>query len=204
MKKLFLSKRFLMIYAGASTLLLLSILFSFLPPKEIEKELTVQRLNIVDENGKNVLVLSNKSLIPDPVLGGKTFKRAVDAGGIILYKESGDETGGIAMSETDETGLRAMVLDYNNTDAIGLVVREDHDKTGDYSAGLMINDRGDPEKPGDGKNRIILENSNGVARLVIKDGNGKSRISLGVDAEGELFFDLFDSNEEKIKSLVQE
>lgn len=193
--------KFTKVLATSGSFILLLLFFSC---NRNEEEISVKRLNIVDENGTPVLVLSNKDLIPDPVLGGKTFKRAVDAGGIILYKENGDESGGIAVSNTEESGLRAMVLDYNNTDAIGLVVREDHDHTGDYSAGLLVNDRGNPEKPGDGKNRIMIENNKGSAQIIIKDGNGTSRIMLGVDAEGEMFFDLFDTNGTKVKNLIEE
>lgn len=131
--------------SGIIILLLFSLL-AFTTSVKDNEVVTVKRLNIVDENGKPVLVLSNKDLIPDPVLGGKTFKRAVDGAGMILYQENGDETGGIAMSQTDETGLRAMVLDYNNTDAIALLVREDHNKSGNYSAGLMINNIRNPAR----------------------------------------------------------
>lgn len=186
------------------TALIFSVIPSFYSVLPNSDEISVKRINIVDDHGNNVLVLTNKDLVPPPILNGQTFKRAVNPGGIIFYDEQGNECGGIALSQNDEVGLSAIVLDYNSMDAIGLMVQEDHEPEGEYLAGLMINDRASPGKVGDGKNRVRLENANGVARLVFKDSDGTDRLILGVDNLGEAFFDLLDEDGEKTRSLIND
>ena len=37
-------------------------------------EITVERLNVVEKNGQLVAVIANTDRMPDPIVGGKTFK----------------------------------------------------------------------------------------------------------------------------------
>mgnify|MGYP001220183348 CR=1 FL=1 len=92
--------RFLMV----SNIILISfIVFIFLAGFDKVKnfkEINAERINIIGTNGKPVLVISNRRLMPGPTLNGKTYERDVIDGreymsGMIFFNELGDEVGGI-------------------------------------------------------------------------------------------------------------
>ena len=63
-------------------------------------ELDAERLNIIGMNGRPVLVLSNRRLIPGPSMNGKDYPRGLADGrelvsGMIFFNEEGDEVGGL-------------------------------------------------------------------------------------------------------------
>src|SRR5260370_20979079 len=67
---------------------------AFAQTKQKYDELTVERLNVVEKNGQLVAVIANMDRIPDPVVGGKTFKTERPPG-MIFYNGIGDECGGL-------------------------------------------------------------------------------------------------------------
>lgn len=63
-------------------------------------EIDVERVNIVGDNGKPVLVLSNRRLIPGPSMNGKSYPKELADGrellsGMIFFNDQGDEVGGL-------------------------------------------------------------------------------------------------------------
>lgn len=184
---------FMVIYVIATTLLLI---YSFTSDNAIStsfEEISVKRINIVDEDGHNRLVISNEELMPDPVIAGKEYKRMNAPAGIIFYDEKGDETGGIAISKINETGVRAIAFDYANADAIGLLTQED--LNGDnFRAGILINDKDLSGKPGSNISRMKLTTENGNAGLIINGPNEKPKISIVVDSLGNPSIQVFDKN----------
>lgn len=63
-------------------------------------ELDVERLNIVGANGKPVMVLARRGLLPGPMADGKEYPAAVSEGrellsGMLFFSEEGDEVGGL-------------------------------------------------------------------------------------------------------------
>ena len=105
------------------------------------------------------------------------------------------------MSSKDNTDISAVVLDYSNMDAIGMRVIDTKD--GDYSAGFIINDPASKGKLGDGQGRILLENANGDAHLVLNDGNGKPRINISVDKDGNASFHILDKDGKVTRDLLK-
>src|SRR6267154_2747982 len=87
--------QFLEAYAVVS-LLALGVLafFTFTQKGQKIDELTVQRLNVAEKNGQLVAVIANTDRMPDPTVGGKTFK-AERPPGMIFYNGIGDECGGL-------------------------------------------------------------------------------------------------------------
>ena len=74
-------------------------------------EIDAERINIIGENGKPVLVLSNKKHIPGPSMNGKSYSPDIIDGrkyfsGLIFFNEQGDEVGGLIYSgiKKDSTG----------------------------------------------------------------------------------------------------
>lgn len=184
---------FMMIYIVGTTLLLIYLFNSINRSATSFEEISVKRINVIDDAGNNRLVISNQDLIPDPIIGGKTYKRRIAPAGIIFYDENGDEVGGIAMSTLDSVGLRAVSFDYANADAIGLVAQEDINGA-NFKAGIMIMDKDLSGKPGSNISRLKLITENGNAGLIINGPDEKPRISIQVDSFGIPSIRIFGKN----------
>ncbi|MDR2274853.1 MAG: hypothetical protein LBF27_28350 [Sphingobacterium sp.] len=153
----------------------------------------VERININDSSGKNRVVIANTDHIPQPIIAGKMYKRAYAPAGLIFYDKNGDERGGLAITDNEETNLNALAFDYQNADAIGILAQDNkHDNY--FRAGLLINDKDLSGKPGHNINRINLLTENGNAALVMKDNNEIPRIILKVDSLGNPSIEMFDKN----------
>lgn len=139
--------RFLKVYAFAtSSLLIVLVLTGFHSGNETErfKEITVERINIVEADGKTRMVISNKELFPPAIFGGKTFTRqGTPFPGMVFYNEKGDECGGFGFRSQEEQGQyfagAAFMFDqYNQDQVIGIMYE---DANGQRSAGLTVWDR---------------------------------------------------------------
>lgn len=151
-------------------------------------------LEILDTNNQRVVILSNPANFPDPVIDGKTYKRAVSPGGMVFYNSDGNEVGGLALSKNDSLSLNAFILDYSTADALGMFIQENKNNQ-THRAVFQINDKG--RKIGEGKERLLLQNENGNAGLFIKDQTGKTVIELSVDSLGnpKILLPFEDENE---------
>lgn len=152
-----------------------------------------KRININDSSGNNRVVIANTDHTPQPIVAGKTYKRAYAPAGLIFYDKNGDERGGLAITDNEETNLNALSFDYQNADAIGILAQDNkHDNY--FRAGLLINDKNLSGKPGHNINRINLLTENGNAALIMKDNNEIPRIILKVDSLGNPSIEMFDKN----------
>ena len=164
------------------------VVYFFLNNKQ---SLTAERIDIKDRSGKNRVVIANTDNIPQPIIKGKTYKRAYAPAGLIFYDKNGDERGGLAITDNEETNLNALAFDYQNADAIGILAQDNkHDNY--FRAGLLINDKDLSGKPGHNINRINLLTENGNASLVMKDNNEIPRIILKVDSLGNPSIEMLD------------
>ena len=73
--------------------------FSYQMPSRFT-EIDAERINIIGTNGKPVLVLANRRLIPGPAMNGNDYPRSLADGrellsGMIFFNEQGDEVGGL-------------------------------------------------------------------------------------------------------------
>lgn len=169
--------------------------------------LDVERINIRDPDGTIRLAISNRAHAPDAKYRGKTYKRSIDdVIGMIFYEANGDEAGGIALAKLRDRKQSAFIFDYTHqiTDGIGLVKRESEDGES-WETGLFLSDRR-PYAPGDvtssqGVERIWLANRDGDAALEISDPEGRPRIRIGVDANGEPDIVILDENGEVVSEL---
>ncbi|MNK40866.1 hypothetical protein D3C87_595210 [compost metagenome] len=150
-----------------------------------------ERIDIKDKTGNNRIVISNVDNIPPPIINGKTYQRAVTPAGLIFYDKNGDERGGLAITDTEDTNFNALSFDYQNADAIGIYA-QDNKKDNYFKAGLTINDKDLSGKPGHNINRINLITENGNASLVMKDMNEIPRIILKVDSIGNPSIEMYD------------
>lgn len=178
-----------------SALILLNIILivflTFISLNNKQGIMEAERIDVNDKTGKNRIVIANTANIPEPIIKGKTYKRAYAPAGLIFYDKNGDERGGLAITDNEETNLNALAFDYQNADAIGILAQDNkHDNY--FRAGLIINDKDLSGKPGHNINRINLITENGNASLVIKDNNEVPRIILKVDSFGNPSIEMLD------------
>lgn len=178
----------------SNIVLMACVVYFFLNNKN---SLSAERIDIKDRSGKNRVVIANTDNIPQPIIKGKTYKRAYAPAGLIFYDKNGDERGGLAITDNEETNLNALAFDYQNADAIGILAQDNkHDNY--FRAGLLISDKDLSGKPGHNINRINLLTENGNASLVMKDNNEIPRIILKVDSLGNPSIEMLD-NHGKVK-----
>lgn len=72
---------------------LLGIVFAFRRPQE--KSITLERINIVEPDGKLRMVISNKSMSPGNLFYGKEFIKGGLRSGMIFYNDEETECGGL-------------------------------------------------------------------------------------------------------------
>jgi hypothetical protein len=167
--------------------------------------LSVERLNIVDAQGKPRLVLANAERFPPPTLGGKTFKRAVQPAGIVFFNAKGDEVGGLALTDFEQGRVSALAFDYANADAMGLMTRITPDGK-EATTGLQINSRPDEALEPltalrEQQIRVQLHNRNEVAELVLSDRKGRPRLRLAVGHDDKPTIEMLDEAGKPVYSV---
>src|ERR1700682_6582408 len=99
--------RVLEAYAVLSLLVFGVLAFTaFAQTKQKFDEITVERLNVVEKNGQRVDVIANTDRMPDPIVGGKSFKTERPPG-MIFYNGIGDECGGLVFGAATGENARA-------------------------------------------------------------------------------------------------
>ena len=187
--------RWLKVYAAATTLALGA--FALTGAKSPTRELSVERINIVDPSGNLRMVLANAERFPLPRLGGKEFPRAASPAGLVFYDAKGNEAGGIALTDAKLGKVSALAFDYPNYDALGLVTRVSADGKSAL-AGIQINSRPPPEldvlqASKVVQRRIAIHNENESAEILLADPQGRERIRLRVDPQGQARIEVLDA-----------
>lgn len=135
-------------YAGILTLVLVVTgLFAFTNSGISHfKEISAERINIVENNGQLRMVISNKSLSPENLAYGKPFNPPISGGnrpGLVFYNDEGTENGGLVfMGHRDSSGKYVatghLSFDqYNQNQVLYLTYA---DENGDQNTGLHIDD----------------------------------------------------------------
>ncbi len=142
--------RFLAIYSGVLTLTFAMTIVTGFAENERKanfEQIDAQRINIVGPDGQNQMVISNRQLIPEAIIDGKTFEShgRHDGAGIIFYNSEGDEDGGLAFgSVKTANGYSAdgdLMFDQHKQDqTVGIQYSDDNGKR---QAGFHVWDRGD-------------------------------------------------------------
>lgn len=165
-------------------------------------QLSAKRIDIVDEQGRRRIVLACAERFPLPVLKGKEWPRSIAPAGLVFYKSDGDECGGLAMAEVGGARKNMLILDYSNSEAVGIGMLETQD--GHYSAGLSIVERmpldADVAKVGtSGPERIGVSNEAGSAQIRLADALGHTRIRIAVAGNGAGGIELLDEKGEVVE-----
>jgi hypothetical protein len=214
--------RGLQVYAVGSTVVLLAVLLSAFGPgnrKQRFGEINVERLNVVEKDGKLKLVLSNQERQPASRVAGQNLPREGKTPAILFYNEEGDECGGLVFQGRKVNGQvqasQSLTFDqYQQDQTLQLVYSEEDNNR---LVGMRIKDRPDiplpeharrlaewqkmpegPEKvaaldPIRAPDRVFVGKSNGNAAVFLFDAKGQPRIKMVVDANNVARLDFLDA-----------
>ncbi len=229
--------RMLKLYATASSLALAVLFLAGFARQAAEQEkskfteIDVERINVVDKEGRLVLVVANRDRMPSPIIGGHVFQREGRTPGFIFYNSKGDENGGLTFGSRllpngDYTANAGLLFDqYNQDQTVGVTYS---DRNGQRTAGLTVWDR--PDRPvweivgpvyemPDGPEKTALvqklaaEGQLGAVRLFLgkrpdksvqlslADAKGKPRVRISVEAGGKAEIAFLDENGKEIYSF---
>jgi len=229
--------RFLKAYSVLSTLLLAAIAFSAITRADQKTkfaEIDVERINIVEKDGRLKMVISNGERQHPGIVDGRTLSRKRPPG-ILFFNDKGDECGGLAFSgdQKDGKGNASALLAFDRFLQDQTVGVQYGESNGQYYAGLRVWDRPDSslglvvdklaaiEKMSEGPERTaamkeLRETSGGAERVMVgrdreqaavvrlSDTNGKPRIKLSVNTAGAPKLEFLDASGKVIYSLPQE
>lgn len=180
--------RFLKIYALVATLacvVFLATAFSFQENKQKFGEIDVERINIVEKDGKLRMVISNEARQHPGIVNGKVIERKTPRQpGMIFFNQLGDEMGGLLFGENGGNGhFGTLTWDkVRNDQTMGFRYLEGDDGT--YSSGLEMWQQ--PNIPGD----VMLEKIR-AARKITDETQRKAALKALADKNEMTTYRLF-------------
>src|SRR5256885_1842295 len=138
--------RLLRLHAVLSTVFILVLLVSGFRrgTRERFETIDVERINVVEKDGRVRLVIANLARSPAPIERGQPFGYAAgNRAGMIFYNEEGTEDGGLIFSgHRDSTGRYTATgsLTFDQYDQDQTVALQYVDENGRRRSGLAIND----------------------------------------------------------------
>ena len=142
--------RFLKAYAFAATTIILVMAASAFvrqPQKQKFGEIDVERINIVEPDGKLRLVIANRPRSIGPIYKGKPFGYPGGSRpGIIFFNDEGTENGGLTLRGArgpDGKYQASTHMSFDQFDQDQIVVLNYSDDNGNRQAGLTFSDRTD-------------------------------------------------------------
>jgi hypothetical protein len=198
------------------------------------EEIDVERINIVDRDGKLRLVIANGERQHPGVVDGKTLSRKRPPG-MIFFNERGDECGGLGYEGNEKDGKASagalLAFDrFRQDQTVGIQYGE---SDGRYFAGLRVWDRPEtslgplieklaaiekmkegPEKtaalkalrdlPGGAERVMVGRDREQSAVVRLSDTKGRARVKLSVDGAGVARLEFLDETGRVTYSLPRE
>jgi hypothetical protein len=142
----------------------------------------VQRLNVLEPDGKPRVIISNRKLFPGAYMGGREYKHfSRDTGGFLFFNDEGDEVGGLIFDNRRKAGEASASagLSFDQYKQDETVVLNYAERNGVRSAGLSVSDRPDwPIEP-------VLEMSDRAVRAATQEERQKIRAEMGAYAKAK-------------------
>jgi hypothetical protein len=196
--------RFLKTYAVVATLFCMVFLLSafvFQNKKQKFEEIDVERINIVEKDGKLRMVISNQERQHPGIVNGKIIKRdGPRLAGMIFFNPLGDEMGGLVFGDNDGHGGQVGMLTFDklrNDQTIGFTHIEGNN--GRYSTGLEMWQ--EPNAPSDllhakyeAASKIVDEKERRAAIQAMIDNNefATPRLFLGKPRDNSTMLEMYD------------
>jgi hypothetical protein len=138
--------RILKLYALAVTLIVIGMMVLVLKTKNsIPKEITVERINIVEKDGKIRMVLSNRARQHPGRMDNQDLPKRDRPAGLLFFNDEGDECGGLGYNGGKKEAAMFMTMDQYKNDQIMVwsydQVNTPRKKVKSY--GFTLNDRDD-------------------------------------------------------------
>jgi len=195
--------RFLKIYAVASTLVFAVIFltaFTWQTKNQKFGEIDVERINVVEKDGKLDMVISNQERQHPGIRNGKVIQRdGPRPPGMIFFDQSGEEMGGLLFGDNGGKGhFGSLTWDkVQQSETMGFKHLESDN--GSYETGLYMSQR--PNIPSDlmmskyeAALKITDKDKREAAIQVLKDNNelGEGRLFLGKQRDESMLFSMSD------------
>lgn len=131
----------------ASLALIVAMLVAAKAPegKKRFSEIDVERINIVDPNGKIEMVLANRIRLPKAIVNGKAAEDDRHMPGLIFYNKTGDECGGLIFDGkvgADGKPSAGMHLSMDRFGGDQQLALGNYESGGFMETGLKVYDRG--------------------------------------------------------------
>jgi hypothetical protein len=190
----------------------------------------VQRINVVEPDGKLRLAISNQARFPGILLRGKEHPHTTrQAAGMIFYNNEATELGGLIFGGARSNGKveQAASLTFDQYEQDQVLQFTHQDNGGRRYQGVFISARptetldpnylrdmpAGPEKDAllkkatdegkFGQPRVALARfADESSRLVLRDAKGKPRLLLSVTKEGEASIEFRDSEGKVVRKLT--
>jgi len=140
--------KLLKIYALVSVFLFGTLFFAAAKgpaQKPRVEEINVERINIIEKDGRLRLTISNSERSPGPVIGGLYMKtrEGKRGAGLIFFNDKGDECGGMTWESSEtkdsvEANAGLMFDQYNQDQTVGITYSQ---RNSERSAGLRVWER---------------------------------------------------------------
>lgn len=205
--------RFLKVYAAVTTLLCAVFFltaFAFQDQRQKFEEIDVERINVVEKDGKLRMVISNAQRQHPGIVDGKIIPRKDGRpAGMIFFNQRGDETGGLVFGgDTGQGQFGSLTFDKFRGDQT-IAFQHLEGSNGDYFSGLTFNDENFTTPERLAKLDFIRQLPNAEARHAAeKEMNDKgeflvNRLSIGKGRNKSAFISLRDAKgKERIQILV--
>ncbi len=155
--------------------------------RQSPRELTIERLNIVDSTGRLALVLSNGARLPGAVFAGKEYPQSFvgrgKSAGMIFFNEVGDEVGGLIYEGARrDSSYRAFGhLSFDQWQQNQVVAMQYQDNGTNRSAGVRIWDR--PLEPLE-RQFALAEQMRAMPPGPARDSVNRERLAVRARVEG--------------------
>jgi len=222
--------KILKIYAGALTLAVLVLaVYMVTLNKGTYKELTAERLNIVEKDGTLRMVISNKARQHPGRMDSKDLPTRERPAGMIFFNDQGDEDGGIVYDGDKNSASMTYSIDQWKNDQIMQLqyAQGKNDKSFSRSYGLKLWERDDQftltkqiafydslkrlkdtaalnaglKKMKDaGRQRLFVgKNTNGEVGLFLSDSTGKPRLNIYINKQSQPVIEKLNDKGEVVK-----
>lgn len=196
--------RFFKIYTAVSSVLLMGLVFmgAQRATKKVRfEEIEVERINVIEPDGKPAMVLSSIKRFPPPITNGKVLTRSGNpTPGMIFYNSEGDEDGGLVFDgRRDADGISAgaglMFDQYKQDQTIGMQYQE---QNGQRMADFLVWDHPDIQTELSERSSAVKKMLDGpekrAAQRELRKAWGSTRVFLGKSPDKTAMLSLADTD----------
>jgi len=198
--------KLLAVYSSVATTLLAATMLAGSAAANVQDldEINVHRINVREPDGTLRLVISNHARLPGVTVQGKE-RPPVDRpyAGMLFYNDEGSENGGLVFGghrntkgDVVDSGVSLSFDRYGaNSQFVQLAGVDD---SANHIVGLTVSDS---DARSSRRRLFVGHDKEGVARIALMDGSGRTRIVLQVTSDGSPSLSFLDGNGKVVNQL---